>query len=187
VSSAHPREPCSRGKSGRAAFPPDHSSPTSGDNSVDGQFSGRGRIGPRRWTTGVHLGTDGVRQRPSTGPAKRPPVAPQIDPQLATPPDLRQRRPSTLRTGPSTTAVDLFMKNFKKNNGVDGAKRGLDRVPPGRDDTHSPEALRLSSGSAFRAEPDRCPAFRPGMTPSAPLPSGPRELVPTPPVREVPS
>jgi hypothetical protein len=43
--------------------------------------------------------------------------------------------------------VDLFMKNFKKNNGVDGAERGPHRMPPGRDDTRSPEALRLSSGS----------------------------------------
>jgi hypothetical protein len=43
--------------------------------------------------------------------------------------------------------VDLFMKNFKKNNGVDGSERGPVRVLPGRDDTRSPEALRLSSGS----------------------------------------
>jgi hypothetical protein len=43
--------------------------------------------------------------------------------------------------------VNLFMKNFKKNNGVDGAGRSPDQVPPGRDDTRSPEALRLSSGS----------------------------------------
>jgi hypothetical protein len=43
--------------------------------------------------------------------------------------------------------VDLFMKNYKKNNVVDGAERGPDRAPAGRDDTRSPEALRLSSGS----------------------------------------
>ena len=79
--------------------------------------------GPDPWTTRWTPGTARGRRRVVHRRADPSTVRPDRPSTAATPCDLRRRRPSTPSTGPTTTAVDLFLIELKKNNGVDGAER----------------------------------------------------------------
>jgi hypothetical protein len=129
-------------------------------------------------------GTARRRRRPSTVPAICPPLLPLRRPQPGGPADLPERDPSTLCTGPSTTAGVLCLNIPGRNSGVDGAERGRRIEYPMAGMT--PADRRLYGGRPGPGRPDGPP--RPGAPstrprrlyePVAPVPSPP-------PVREVP-
>lgn len=94
-------------------------------------------------------GTGWCDRHPSTGAPRCPPSVPCLHPHPATPRDLRKRRPSTIRTGASTTAGSLFFMNYKKNNRVDpgtgGARIGY------RPAEVTPASGRLYGGSPAKS------------------------------------
>lgn len=132
------------GNSGRAPFMPDHASPTSGDNSVDGPAGARGRIVHQRWTTRVHPGDRSV-SRPSIHSCGDPPTACPMG-RSTSRHTVRPARTSSVHTAhrPCYYCCHLFLEKYKKNNGVDEA-RSL--VPIGyRPAGMTPTAARLYGG-----------------------------------------
>ena len=84
-------------------------------------------------------GTSARPAAPSTDAPRCPPSVPVRGPHRATPSELRRKRPSTLCTGPGTTAGSLFHMNQKEIRGVQRAAGSGGSHPR---DTRRHEALR---------------------------------------------
>jgi hypothetical protein len=148
VSSGPQHDPGPSDDPGRAPSARDHASPTSGDNSVDGPLSGRGRIGPQRWTTGVHLG-DRLGSRASVHRTAETSHHRSLVP-LHNPP---HRWSCGNRLHPHCAQALVLLLLFSSRGTTQepatwmDRSSGRNRVAPGRGDTRCPEALRWSSGT----------------------------------------